>query len=137
MSLVVPNDSEVTMLRRMLNVNQTNTVLLRLYDNDLTPDPTTGLANITETTHTGYTAATLVNNAWVVATDAGGSATASYAEQTFTFSGAATGVDVFGYYVTDSAGVLLWVERFSSSPYAIPSAGGQIAITATISLENI
>lgn len=137
MSLVVPNGSEVLLLQRLLNVNQSSTVLLKLFKNSLTPSPTTTIGDITEVTHTGYTEITLTDANWVIATDAGGSATASYAEQTFTFSSAPVGVDVYGYYITDPSNNLMWVERFSSAPFAIPTAGGQIAITSTISLENI
>lgn len=140
MALVVPNASEVTLLEKMLNVNQTSTMLLKLYSSNTYPVPGTVLGDLTEANHTGYTNITLTNTNWVVAASPlTGAATATYPEQTFTFSADTSGIDVFGYYITDTSGSpkLLWVERFSTAPFGVPPAGGQIALTATISLENL
>jgi hypothetical protein len=140
MALVVPNASEVILLARMLNVSNTNTMVLKLFSSNTVPVPGTLISNLTECSQTGYTPVTLTNTSWAVAASPlTGAAVATYAEQTFTFSSAAGGVDIYGYYVTDTAGTpnLLWVERFSSAPFSVPPAGGQIAITPTINLENL
>ena len=110
---------------------------MKLFSSNTIPVPTTGLSDLTEVSQTGYAAITLTNTNWLVAASPlTGAAVASYAEQTFTFSSAAGGVDIYGYYVTDSSG-LLWLERFSAAPFSVPPAGGQLMITATINLENL
>lgn len=140
MALVVPNASEVILLERMLNKQNTDTMVLKLFTSNTIPVPGTILTNLTECSQTGYTAVTMTNSSWAVAASPlTGAAVATYAEQTFTFSSAASGVDIYGYYVTDTSGTpnLLWVERFTTAPFSVPPAGGQIAITPTINLENL
>ncbi len=135
MALVVPNIAEVVMLQRLLGVSANGNQVLRLYKSDVTPvEGTTigsGVGQITQTTADGYTAITLATGSWAVAT-ALGTTTASYAEQTFTFT---TSETLYGYYVTDLSGNLLWVERFVGAPFILPVSGGQIAITPTVNLE--
>jgi hypothetical protein len=74
-----------------------------------------------------------VGSSWTT-TQVAGTTTAVYSEQTFTFT---TAVTVYGYYVTTIGGSpeLLWLERFSGAPFILPSGGGQIAISARISLD--
>lgn len=132
MALVIPDVGEVVLLSNMLNkVAPTNTVL-RLYSNNLTPSSTTVLGDITQVTATGYSAITLTAATWTVATTLGVT-TASYPEQTFNITTAAT---VFGYYITNVGGDLLWIERFTAAPFQLPGSGGQILITAQISLNS-
>jgi hypothetical protein len=132
MALVIPDVGEVVLLSNMLNkVAPTNTVL-RLYSNNLTPSSTTVLGDITQVTATGYSAITLTAATWTVATTLGVT-TASYPEQTFNITAAAT---VFGYYITNVGGDLLWIERFTAAPFQLPGSGGQILITAQISLNS-
>jgi len=140
MALVVPNSSEVVLLKRMLNIDNTSTVVLKLFSSNTIPVPTTALTDLTEVSQTGYSPITLSDANWLVAASPlTGAAVASYAEQTFTFSSAASGVDIYGYYITDTSGTpnLLWLERFSAAPFSVPPAGGQLMITATINLENL
>lgn len=134
MALVVPNNSEVTMLQRLLGYTTANNQVLRLYTNDLTPTESTNYTDITQSSASGYAAITLTTASWTVSTSAG-TTTGVYAEQTFTFSATET---LYGYYVTDSTSPtpnLLWVERFTGAPFILPSTGGQVAITPTVNLE--
>lgn len=136
MTLVVPDTSEVLMLKYLLNVLTTSGAgpsssgnrVLKLYNNDVTPVEAT--TTVTECTETGYAAITLTQT-WTVATSVGVT-TGVYSEMTFNFT---TGVTAYGYYVTSQAGELLWLERFSGGPFTLPSGGGQIAVTPTITLE--
>jgi hypothetical protein len=135
MALVVPNVAEVVMLQRLLGVAANGNQVLRLYKSDVTPVEGTTIGSsagqITQTTADGYTAITLSTGSWAVAT-ALGTTTGTYAEQTFTFT---TSETLYGYYVTDLSGNLLWVERFTGAPFILPISGGQIAITPTVNLE--
>lgn len=130
MALLVPNVGETEMLKRILNAATPDNVKLHLYKNNVTPSETDTVSTYTEDDGTGYAAISLTGSNWDTTTTAG---TASYAQQTFTYT---AGTTVYGYYVTDNAGTtLLWAELFSDGPYTIPSGGGTIKITPTISLE--
>lgn len=134
MALVVPDVSEVALLKRMLGYSATGNEILRLYTNDLTPTENTSLVGTnapTESGVSGYAAITLTAGSWAVSTVAG-TTSGIYAEQTYTYS---TSETLYGYYVTDTSGTnLLWIERFTGAPFILPSSGGQVAITPTINL---
>jgi hypothetical protein len=103
---------------------------LHLFTNDATPLEATVLAGLTECDVAGYAATTL--SAPTVAT-VGDVTTATYSQQTFTFTAATT---VYGYYLTDNGGTkLLWAERFTDGPYRIPSGGGEIKVTPKIAVD--
>lgn len=137
MSLVVPFSSEVSFLEILVNKFATDgsagpsngNRLLRLFTNNLTPTDSTVIGNVTECTIAGYSAITLTGSSWTVATVSGIS-TASYPEQTFTMTAAAT---IYGYYVTTLGGALLWIERFTGAPFNLPSGGGSVACSIKLS----
>jgi len=139
MALYVPNVSETVMLERLVKglaggaAITTSTQcyqIMKLNINDVTQDETNSLGSFQEATQSGYAAVTLTTSGWTVATD-----TATYSPAaTFTFSTSAT---VFGYYVVDTATPtpsLLWAESFTGGPFVLPSGGGQIQITPTLTL---
>jgi hypothetical protein len=133
MALLVPNVGEVEMLSRLLNKNASDNVVLHLYKNDQTPGEADVIGDYTECTAAGYASQELTGSSWAVST-AGGVTTATYSQRTFTFTAAEP--TVYGYYVTNNAGsLLLWAERFSDGPYAIPGGGGTIKITPKIELD--
>jgi hypothetical protein len=142
MSLVVPNDGDVLMLKYIVNqLSQDGGSapvggerLLRLFSNNLVPAKSTVIGDISETTISGYTAVTLSGVNWTVSTSTAGTNSAVYSEQTFNFGTAAT---IYGYYVTttEMTPSLLWVERFSTAPFTLPAGGGEIAITPRITLD--
>lgn len=106
--------------------------VLHLYSNDVTPTDSTVLGNLTEVSGTtGYAAITLTSANWTT-TQVAGVTTAVYSERTFTFGTVAT---CYGYYITDTSGNLLWLERFTGAPFSIPADGGTISITNKITLS--
>lgn len=124
MALVVPNISETMFLHLILNKTGTYSqadVILKLFTNDYTPVETTVVGDLTEATGFGYAAKTLTGNSWSV-TDG----VATYASQTFTFTGALG--YVYGYYLTNAAGNLYWLERFVDGPYNIQASGEWIQV---------
>lgn len=132
MALLMPAVGEVEALKRMLNYSATGNVVLHLYSNNYTPVEGSTVASFTECTASGYAAKTLTGSSWSITTTSNVT-TASYAEQTFTFSAAQV---VYGYYVTDAANaIVLWAELFSGSPFNIPSGGGSVKVTPKITLE--
>lgn len=133
MALVIPNVSEVKLLNNLLNISAPTNTILHLYSNNLTPSSTTVIGDVTEVASGGYAAITLTSTSWTVATSGGGVSTASYPEQTFNITTSAT---VYGYYITNLAGDLLWLERFTAAPFQLPGSGGQVLITSQLSLNS-
>jgi hypothetical protein len=132
MALLVPLVGEINLLGRMLNFASPDDVKLHLYTNNHTPTSSDTTANYTESSGAGYAAITLTGSSWVIAGPT--PATASYPQQTFTYTGAEP--TIYGYYVTNNAGTTLeWAELFTDGPYAIPSGGGSVKITPKISLQ--
>lgn len=139
MSLVVPNDSDVLMLKYIVNQLAQDggsppsggQRLLRLFSNNITPGKSTTIGGITEATVTGYSPITLTGTSWTV-TSSAGTNSAVYSQQTFTFT---TGTSIYGYYITTIAGDLLWVERFTVAPFVFPSGGGELSVTPKLNLN--
>lgn len=111
-----------------------NNLTLRLFANDVTPAQT-GIT-YTEAAGGGYTAQTLtMGSTWVV-TPANDPSDAIYAQQTFTFTGAlTTNPTIYGYYVTDADGVVLWAERFTTS-FTPTTNGDNIKITPKFQMSS-
>jgi hypothetical protein len=128
MALTVVNEGAQLLLEYSLNKTTAADVKLHLYSNDVTIDDSSEYSDFTLITNPA--AKTLSGSSWDTTDTVG---TASYAEQTFTFSGSAT---VYGYVVINGAGnTVLWAEEFDDGPYSIPSGGGDIKITPTISAD--
>ena len=130
MALVVPNVGEVLLLSYSLNkIAPGDDVKLKLFKNDVTPDEDTVIGGLTEADTAGYSAIALAKADWTVAS-VGDVTTAAQPQKTFTLTGAGSH---YGYYITDTAGTgLLWAERFSDAPHAIPSGGGTEKITVKL-----
>ena len=127
MPLVFPDAGENIVLEALVNKTAPQNLVLRLYTSNTTPGESDTASTYTEATGSGYSAITLTGASWGSAS--GGSI--SYAQQTFTFSGALG--NVYGYYMTQaSSGTLVYAERFSDGPYNIANNGDQIKITPTI-----
>ncbi len=88
---------------------------LKLFVTDVTPSDTSVAGDFTEATGGGYAAKTLSNASWTV-TVGNDPSDAVYAQQTYTFTGAlTTNPDIYGYFVVDADGTLVWAEKFAST----------------------
>lgn len=130
--LILPSNSEKTMLEFALGVLVPGNQQLKLFVNDYTPVDGSVAANFTEMSTHGYAQKVLTKTNWVVSAGADGSpASAAYATQTWTFTAAAV-QNVYGYFILDATtGLLLWAERFASAK-PIENTGDQIIITPKI-----
>jgi hypothetical protein len=135
MALVVPDICEQTILSLLLGVttNPGNQVLKLFKSSTTVPNESTVLSEFVEANQAGYSDKTLTGTSWTIST-ATGTTTATYSEQTFTFTEAAA---IYGYYIVTSEPTprLLWAERFTSAPFTLPTSGGTIAITPKIGAE--
>ena len=106
---------------------------LNLFINDVTPAQT-GIS-YTEAAGGGYSAKTLSNGSWTVTT-ANDPSDATYAKQTFTFTGALTDdATIYGYYVTNDDSVVLWAEKFST-PFTPVANGDYVEVTPAFQLSS-
>lgn len=131
MPLLVPDAAEVRMLGNIVNKTTPEDLVLRLYSNNITPAETDTAATYTEVSGSGYVSKVLNGANWTITS--GAPSSASYALQTWTFSGAVT---VYGYYLTElTSGIIKWAERPSGSPISITTSGSEIRLTPTITLD--
>lgn len=136
MDLVFCEDGLKFSLDTLAAALNAGTAKLRLFKNNHTPDEADDISDYTEADFSGYAAATI--GAWNAATYAGGLANVeATTAQTFTNSTGAVGNDVYGYYVTDSAGtVLYYAQRANSPPLSLQLAGEAVTITPAIDANN-
>jgi hypothetical protein len=110
---------------------------LKLFTNNIVPSSTDTAATYTEASGGGYAAITLTTGSWTVALNGSNIETATYAQQTFTFTGALSGsATVYGYYVVDSASTpaIMWAETIT--PFTPANNGDQILITPMFQLSH-
>lgn len=99
-----------------------NTYTLRLFKNDKVPADTDTVADYTEANFTGYAA--IATNAWGNAfLNAGNIAEIDETNRTFTQTGVIVTNLVYGYYVTDGAGNLIFAERNPAGPFNMNANG--------------
>ena len=132
MTLIVPSIAEEKILKYMLNNEAALDQVIHLYKNDISISQTTVVGSFTEVTELGYTPVTLSGGSWSFSPGPQAS-TASYTEQTFTFTTSAT---AYGYYITTTSNNLLWAERFTNAPFVLPGSGGQVAIALNINITG-
>jgi hypothetical protein len=88
-----------------------NDLVLKLFTNDVDPMGDSTTASFVEAVGGGYTSKSLLAGSFTVSIVAS-IPQAVYARQTFIFTGALTGPqNIYGYYVVDADGVLVWAER--------------------------
>ena len=107
----IPNVEEGRILENYIR----NPISLRLYSNDITPGETSTLASFTQVAGGGYAAKTLLTASWTVTP--GAPSIATYAQQTFTFTGVTTAPGtIYGYYLVDTVtGLYIGGERFAGA----------------------
>ena len=98
------------------------TLILKLYQNDVTPAEDDVVGDYTVATFTGYADAALASGDWTIT---GTTPTlATCAQKTFTSSAGSQNQTIYGYYVvTDTDNELVFAERFSDAPRTIVNNG--------------
>lgn len=134
MALVLADSGAVAILTRFFNAAD-NDLTLKLFVNNVTPADTDIAATYTEATGGGYSAKALTEASWTVST-VGGIAQAAAPEQTFTFTGPLTTfTDIYGYYIVDGAGTLIYAER-SATPNTPNVNGYALLVTPVFKLSH-
>ncbi len=135
MALLVPNAGEGLAIKAFLNHTAPQDPVLRLFTNNITPAETDTAGTYTEAAGGGYASKTLTGSSWSIVE--GAPTNGSYAQQTWTFTGALTGnATVYGYYFTQlTSGIIMWAERAASS-FQPQNNGDQILITPSIDCDD-
>ncbi len=127
MAIFIPNVGENKMLEYILGKASAGTVTLKLYTNNYDPIATSVASSFTECTIAGYAAKSIATSDWgSVSTNGSGKAQSVVTPSDFSFTGSGT---VYGYYVVDSAGVLLFAEKFPAARTI--ASGDNMSLTVT------
>ena len=114
-------------------VRSVRDLIYRLFATNITPAETDTAGTYTEATGGGYASKTLTGASWTITN--GAPTDASYAQQTWTFTGAlTTNPTIYGYYVTRVTDAdLVLAETFTS--FTPASNGDQILLTPHITAD--
>ena len=135
MALRVTDEGEVIALKALLNHTAGQNLVLKLYQNNITPADTDVAGTYTECTFTGYANVTLKGGSWTVTP--GAPAVASYAQQTFTSSADQAAQNVYGYFLTQlGSGTLVYAERFTGAPFVIQNLNDNIKVTPRLTAKD-
>jgi hypothetical protein len=129
MALNVPDVGENLILEMIVNKTAATNLTVKLYQNNITPSDTDVAATYTVANFTGYADAALTAATWGAAS--GGTITYG-AQLTFTCTGASSN-SIYGYYIINAAGTLLYSERDAAAPFTITNSGDAVKLTPTIS----
>lgn len=138
MPLVVPDEGELELLKKMLKValSTDETYILKLYRTDVTPAAATSKTSFTEANFTGYAARTLLRATWSAGVTNGSSAAeSSYGSTPQSWTCGTTGNTIYGYWVEGATSTkVLWAERFSTS--RVLASGDVLNITPKFTLQS-
>jgi hypothetical protein len=133
MPLVVPDSAEVRLLEYIVNKSSPTNLVLHLYGNDVDLSTESFSAgSFTEISASGYAPVTLTGSNWTASTSTGISSAVYGTGITFSFT---VGVDVQGYYVTNTSNQIMWAEEFPGAPFTLPGSGGDIAVRPQVQLN--
>jgi len=132
--LVIPNVAKTFHLSLQLGASTDYPVTLKLFNNDAPINASTTLAMLNTATFSGYSHGTLSGRSVAGSLDAFSRAYATWNPLTWTKSGA-TGNTIYGYWVINAAGDLLWCEKFDT---AVPmsSDGAYLVITPRLTFTS-
>jgi hypothetical protein len=132
MSLKIPDISELTLLG-YIRSQIVSGCLLHLYTNDKVPADGDTLASYTEASFGGYAPAPV--SGWTQPAQQAGAARMQASPVTFTVAGP-PGALIYGYFVTDPGGNLLWAERDPQAPVNMQTVGNSYTITPVFTMHS-
>lgn len=128
MSLQITDAAKGLALSYLVGKDTTvESLVLKLYSNDYTPDEDSTSVDFTEvTTGNGYASETLTGSSWIL-----NGKSVSYPTFTWGFTG--NKGNIYGYYVvTSTSNTVVFAERFPGAPYNVANNGDSIAVTLNL-----
>lgn len=134
-ALLVPDVGEVKLLEAALGKTAAENLTLKLFASNTTPAEGDTAGTYTEASGGGYSAKTLTTTTWGNASTSSGTTSASYAEQTWTFTGAlTTNPTIYGYFLVGAtSGTLYWAER-AAATFEPATSGDTYKVTPRLEL---
>lgn len=130
MTILVPDEGANAALEIITNKTAAQDLVLRLFQNDVTPAAGDTEASYTTATFSGYADITLTGASWGTAA----ARTIAYALQTFTHDGGGTANSVYGYILLQTtSGIVVGGERAATAPITMGVLNDKIEITPAIS----
>ena len=109
---------------------------IHLYVNLYAPTPQDTVSSYVECTLPGYSFVTFQSSQWSGGISPGPIAVYTYPQITWTFDPYQSAQQtVFGYWVQDSSGSVLYAELFPA-PFPVPPQGGELPMRPTFSTEQ-
>lgn len=136
MGIKFSGDGRLALLNALFVSSPGRTMIVGLFDNDVTPGAGVVWSDLIEATFSGYVRLGLTFAA--VATDDGTSATLTGAPRLFTADGGLSGTpNIYGYFIYDEANsILIGAERFGDAPRALTVPGDTIPVVPRINLAD-
>lgn len=124
-------------LKEYLDLSKTyrNSLTLRLFTNDHTPADNDVAEDYTEATFTGYAPVNPLNWSDAVIND-GGYAESVEQVRGWIVTAPSAGQQVYGYYLTDGDGFLVWAERAAGAPTAMSAVGAAYVVYPRVTFKN-
>jgi hypothetical protein len=130
-NLIVPDVGKIAMAKIIVQLH--HVAFIDLFQNNYMPDHATSLPLLTVATFAGYAQQAMTTPVVSPVLDGTNRAFITWDDVTFTRTGAPNNT-IYGYYVSDEAGNLLWVERFDSP---VPVNVDGVFITLTPKLTDM
>jgi hypothetical protein len=127
-------DGGLTKILDKLMTAYGSTLTIKLFKSNTTPAAGDTAGTYTEADFPGYASQTITT--WGAATIASSVATSTAEQKTFTRSSTGTVQNIYGYFVLDSGGNLLWAERDPSAPIALTNSGDAYLVTPKFTEES-
>lgn len=135
MAVTIPDVALVTTLEiERADFNSGGTTM-HLYANNYTPVAATVIGDFSEATFPGYAPA--ANDPYGAAAMVGAVAEIDATEAVFTYGVGVGSEDIYGYWVEDAGGNLLYAERFPGGPYTMALLGDLLGVTVKYQLGQL
>jgi hypothetical protein len=133
-TILIQNNAEGDALEYYVNRAAPQNLVLRLFENNVTPAETDVAASYTEATFAGYASVNLAGATWGAPSE-GAPSSIAYPQQIFTSTGVQN-KNVYGYYYTRAAsGRIAGAERDPAAPFNILNVGDQYKVTPQITAD--
>jgi hypothetical protein len=122
---ITPELSKIQLLSNMLSCND---YYAKLFVNNLDENN----LQFTEASFSGYSRAILDKNSWQYPTSESGVVISYYETPIVWYSASFSVVSVYGYYIVDSSGTVLWYQKFPSVINVPRNKAISVAIRAVV-----